>query len=608
MKNILLVIFIITSLFEGLSFSNLYGKESEWRYYFPSSSNQNIDSILKNIEWYEIEPGNFIPISERQEIIWIKRKIESKESLLNSLYISNNFNEYEVFINSRKVNQNKKLNAKNVRAKIWQPDIVNLPNLSEGDILLLKFTNVGNNKFWLPEIFIGTSQELIFFILKKSYTGLITSIIVFIISFITLIIFIVEREKIIFGLLVFLLSIGAWITINNPLYQLLFNSPNVLFYIDKISFQLTGIAFFYILAEILNQSYKKIIGIIWKLKLIIFLISITVIYMWIEYFNSTITVFLILNIIFLVIGIASIILSLISSQYKNRIVMLGMILIMIATLSQTVISIINSNVRLTTKIIDLGTLLFVISIIWLAITYYIEMKREKERIREIEFEAVKRENKARNLFSVQLIQSQENERNRIAMELHDSIGQKLLLIKNQVLSRIRNVSIEDDKEVLEKISILSDETISEIRNITHNLRPQYLDQLGLSVAIESITEKITEISDIEIIHDIDEEIDDKIPQKDQINFFRIIQESLNNIVKHSKADQVFLKVKKEEDNIILEIRDNGIGFDITSNNEGTGLTGINERSKMLGGVLEIHSDKNGTKIIMNYPIKNDEDE
>ncbi|MCF8266123.1 MAG: sensor histidine kinase, partial [Melioribacteraceae bacterium] len=376
-------------------------------------------------------------------------------------------------------------------------------------------------------------------------------------------------------------------------------------YIDKISLQLTGIAFFYILAEIINQSYKKIIRIIWKLKVIIFLISITVIYIWIEYFNTTITVLLNLNIIFLIIGIASIILSLISSQYKNRIVMLGMILIMIATLSQTVISIINLDVRLTTKIIDLGTLLFVISIIWLAITYYIEMKREKERIREIEFEAVKRENKARNLYSVQLIQSQENERNRIAMELHDSIGQKLLLIKNQVLSRIRNVTIEDDKEILEKISVLSDETISEIRNITHNLRPQYLDQLGLSVAIESIAEKITEISDIEIIHDIDEEVDDIIPQKDQINFYRIIQESLNNIVKHSKADQVFLKIKKEEGNIILEIRDNGIGFDITSNNEGTGLTGIKERSNMLGGVLEIHSDKNGTKIIMNYPIKND---
>jgi signal transduction histidine kinase len=288
--------------------------------------------------------------------------------------------------------------------------------------------------------------------------------------------------------------------------------------------------------------------------------------------------------------------------------MLGMILIMLSVLVQNGISFIKVGEKINTALVDFGSLLFVISIGWLAVSNYLETKKEKEKTKKIEYESIKRENEARFLFSSKLIVSQENERNRIAMELHDSVGQKLLLIKNQVLSRIRNVKENKEAEVLLNVSDLTDEIISEIRNITHNLRPQYLDQLGLNVAIETITEKISELSSLNIIHEIESEINSAISKSDQINFFRIIQESLNNIVKHSHADEVFLRIKKENNFVLLEIRDNGKGFKDYDVKTGTGLISMKERAKMLEAELEIISNENGTKVMMKYPIKLIEDE
>ncbi|MHB9057101.1 MAG: sensor histidine kinase, partial [Paludibacteraceae bacterium] len=219
------------------------------------------------------------------------------------------------------------------------------------------------------------------------------------------------------------------------------------------------------------------------------------------------------------------------------------------------------------------------------------------------FEAIKRENEVRQNFTTKLLESQEAERNRIALGLHDSVGQNLLLIKNHLLSKIKQSSVQNDLAVLNEIGDLADETIQEIRNITYNLRPQYLDQLGLTAAIETIAEKISESSGINISLDIEDKIDDLISKNDQINFFRIVQESLNNIVKHSGADEAFVIMKRENDQILLEIRDNGKGFQNINIVSGTGITGMRERAKILGTGLDIIHDESGTKIKMIYPIK-----
>lgn len=263
----------------------------------------------------------------------------------------------------------------------------------------------------------------------------------------------------------------------------------------------------------------------------------------------------------------------------------------------------SGTITLNTSIVDLGSFIFVISIIWLATNYYIESNKEKERIQQFELETVKRENEAKNLFAAQLIESQENERNRIALELHDSVGQKLLLIKNQVLSGLKQATKHNEEAILLSVGELADDTISEIRNITYDLRPKYLDQLGINAAIETITEKISETSDIRIILEIDDCIDSCVKKNDQINFFRIIQESLNNIVKHSEADVVFIKIKANNNKVLLEIKDNGHGNNSINYSKGIGITGMKERAKMLNADFSISSNETGTKVKMEYSIK-----
>jgi two-component system, sensor histidine kinase LadS len=237
--------------------------------------------------------------------------------------------------------------------------------------------------------------------------------------------------------------------------------------------------------------------------------------------------------------------------------------------------------------------------------YFEELHKTEQLNRYLETEAIKRENLAREQFAVKLLESQENERNRIALELHDSIGQKLLLIKNQLLSKIRVLSDENTVKSLKKVSDLTGETIEEIRSISRNLRPQHLDQLGLKTAIETLIEKVEESSQINYKLHIDE-IDGLVSHEHEINFYRIIQESLNNIVKHSKATETLINIKRTDHSIYMTIEDNGIGIPQPDNNllNGSGLIGMQQRAKMIGGILTIHMvEKGGTQIKFLYPLK-----
>gem|GEM_PF-3429998 len=579
---------------------------SYFKYVVPSQKGEllKVEDVVVLDNWRTVHAENYIPNSKNADYLWIKIENFDSVSSFNTMYFGKYLNNYEIYHNNKliKVRTSKKESAEFLN--IMQQNLIDLTNIKNGDKLFIKLYTSGKSKILIPSITIGESADIIKFIMLRNMPNIIITVFVIISALLTLLFFIIlERRKIILGLFIFLISIGIWISVNSAIVQILFNNPIHLFYLNFISFQITGTAFFFILSEIVNKKYCEIINFIWKSKVLILLISFFLIFNSPDITKITLQSVLFINMIFLLIGLTTVSFSMKNNNKSKKVILYGMILIMIASFIQIGIIFINLENANNTSIIDIGALFFIASIIWLGILNYIESQKEKEKIKEIEFETIKRENEASFLFSSRLIESQENERNRIALELHDSIGQKLLLIKNQVLSRIRNVNSKEDKEIFEKISNLSDETISEIRSITHNLRPQYLDQLGLSVAIESIVEKITELSAIEITQDIDDVINRLIPTNDQINFFRIIQESLSNLVKHSGADEVFLRIKKESDMIILEIRDNGIGFIGIENKAGTGLTGMKERAKMLGADLEISSNEKGTKITMNYPIK-----
>lgn len=200
-------------------------------------------------------------------------------------------------------------------------------------------------------------------------------------------------------------------------------------------------------------------------------------------------------------------------------------------------------------------------------------------------------------FSHELITSQEHERKRIAAELHDSLGQRLVIVKNLALFFLRAQGPEavnsGNLRAIEEISTEVALAIDETREISYNLRPFQLDRLGLTKAIEGIVRTASTASAIEFSLELDN-IDNAIPEESRINFYRIVQESLNNIVKHARATQVNIKIERTPNQVTLTIRDNGRGFTpgtVKSELErgGFGITGMAERARLLGGVLIVQS-------------------
>lgn len=200
-------------------------------------------------------------------------------------------------------------------------------------------------------------------------------------------------------------------------------------------------------------------------------------------------------------------------------------------------------------------------------------------------------------FSQQLIASQENERQRIASELHDSLGQRLVVINNLALFSMRaknkGVEVGGEPGAMEEINAEAALAIQETREISYNLRPFQLDRLGLTKAVESLVRTVASAAGIHIISQVDN-IDDALPAELRINFYRIAQESLNNIMKHAQATEAEFRITRNDGRIILSIRDNGNGFNPTNRpsrpgKSGFGLTGMEERAHLLGGTFRVQS-------------------
>ena len=209
-------------------------------------------------------------------------------------------------------------------------------------------------------------------------------------------------------------------------------------------------------------------------------------------------------------------------------------------------------------------------------------------------------------FSERLIDSQEQERLRIAQELHDSLGQDLLLIKNRAVLGIKNLDGESKaKKQFEYISDSAASALSRVRQISHNLRPPELDRLGLTETMRSI---ISEIESADFIKTNSElsNIDGTIPKEKEINLIRILQEAVSNILKHSAATEINFTMTKTKDIILLLIKDNGKGFNIENSNKGLGLMSMKERADILGGTVEIESKPGkGTCLKIKIQVNND---
>ncbi len=210
---------------------------------------------------------------------------------------------------------------------------------------------------------------------------------------------------------------------------------------------------------------------------------------------------------------------------------------------------------------------------------------------------------AQQAFARQLIESQEAERKRIAGELHDGLGQNLLVIKNRALFGL--LQPDDAPRAaaqLTDISTTASQALDEVRQIAANLHPYQLDRLGLTKALTTMIRNVGAAAQLDIALSLDN-LDGALDAAGQINLYRIVQEGLNNIVKHAAATEVSVQLQRAPQSLQLTLRDNGRGFVLAEAKAGgLGLTGLSERALLLHGALHIESAPGaGTLLTLTIP-------
>ena len=164
------------------------------------------------------------------------------------------------------------------------------------------------------------------------------------------------------------------------------------------------------------------------------------------------------------------------------------------------------------------------------------------------------------------------------------------------------------KDQFIRISEQAAQAINEVKDISYNLRPYLLDRLGLTRALSSMLNKIEASSGIPFDADIDQ-LDGLFSKDEEIGIYRIVQEAVNNIIKHSEATEALVAIKKENGGVAISVEDNGKGFalelaDGAPSRQGFGLIGMSERARILGARYEIHTGpERGTTITLKLTVK-----
>jgi PAS domain S-box-containing protein len=209
-------------------------------------------------------------------------------------------------------------------------------------------------------------------------------------------------------------------------------------------------------------------------------------------------------------------------------------------------------------------------------------------------------------LSAHLQSVREEERIRIAREIHDELGQQLTGLKMDVYWLNKKLEAKDEK-IQEKISGIIDlinETVKSVRRISSNLRPSILDDLGLIAALEWHSREVEKRSEIKV-HFSTRLTEQEIPADVATGIFRIYQEALTNAVRHANAHEIKSSLQINNNQLILEIKDDGKGIDpkAKANTKSFGLIGIKERTFVMGGKFELKSEPgSGTELCISIPL------
>lgn len=203
-----------------------------------------------------------------------------------------------------------------------------------------------------------------------------------------------------------------------------------------------------------------------------------------------------------------------------------------------------------------------------------------------------------------IIQGEEAERTRLARDLHDGLGGMLSGVKFQLNSVKGNVILsEENANAFTKSISQLDSAITEMRRVAHNMMPEALIKFGLDDTLQNYCNSVSENSGLQIVYQ-SFGLEERLNQTVEIVLYRIVQELLNNTIKHANATQIHVQLSKNNKTISLTVEDNGKGFDVNSvKKDGIGITNIQHRVDYLKGKLDITSDKNGTSTHIEFEIE-----
>lgn len=200
------------------------------------------------------------------------------------------------------------------------------------------------------------------------------------------------------------------------------------------------------------------------------------------------------------------------------------------------------------------------------------------------------------------IEGQENERRTIGEELHDNIGQQLTTIK-LFLDYAKTTADGETSEMVNMALKGIADSINDVRAMSRSLVPYTLKDLGLVESINELIDSIMRARTLNIEFDHCEFNEEVIPENQKLSLFRIVQEQLNNIVKHAGAQNVWIKLWCKTDEFVIEVRDDGKGFDSSHSRKGIGILNIKNRAELFNGKAEISSEPgSGCLLVVSFPF------
>ncbi|OBX17535.1 MULTISPECIES: sensor histidine kinase [Bizionia] len=228
---------------------------------------------------------------------------------------------------------------------------------------------------------------------------------------------------------------------------------------------------------------------------------------------------------------------------------------------------------------------------------FFHYSRRKIVQKELEKADLKLENQQKILQTS--IAIQEIERKRIAQDLHDAISSKLNVVSLTTNVLLIDKSItEKQRAALNQILQITSTTLESSRKIAHDLMPPILDEFGLKVALEELFDDFSVNTAIEIEHNVENLI--KLSRNNQLHVFRIIQELMNNSIRHGKANELAIYMEESITGFNIRYQDNGVGFNVSEieKNSGIGLQNIKSRAKILNGYFKMESTKNNGSLFI----------